>query len=94
MRFSRFSRTREGDVQAPAELCVFLIRGICTLRLLEVSLDAEKQVFAFPGTDDAHELLELAALQREIDVAESLAHDLMKRCAFLEIGERFEKPAR
>ena len=51
-------------------------------------------MLALPRADDAHELLELAALQGEIDVAETLAENIVKRLAFLEVRQGLKKTAR
>src|SRR5690606_8661277 len=41
-------------------------------------LHAQQQVLAFPGADDAHELLELGPLEVEVEAAEAPTENLME----------------
>jgi hypothetical protein len=59
-----------------------------------VYLDAQQKMLSLPRADDAHELLEFAALQLEINLAEPLVQNFVQVGAVLELSQCFEKAAR
>ena len=58
------------------------------------ALHAQQQVLALPRADDAHELLELRAFQRQIYMREALAEHLLQVGTVFESNQRLQQSAR